>query len=225
MFRNNYLSFAERTTVRVLRGKWGRRLVGTLHLLFSELAEGHRQAVRAPWIGDTVGPAADALGPAGQELSLPRYPLETDEQYETRLGRAWQDWPFAGDELTIIAQLAAAGWPGAQIYDPRHWPTAEPTGYWSQFWVFFPAGTHPVTSPGPLVGSFTVGDGTIIGPEGITPEQIYTLRAIVRKWKPGDWVCRGFYFEISGWTVGDGSVVGEPGLVIGGEQAFIGALT
>ena len=215
---SNYRIYLDRISkLRSLRGKYGRRLVGAVGLLWEDLAHGFRDAVRGLWVGDEVGPAYDGLHPAGAELSLPRYPNETWTQYHQRLQRAWLDWPFAGDEDVLVAQLAAAGWPGAIIY-------FQATGYWSEFWVFYPAGTHPVTAGAPPVGGFTVGDGTVIGLLGITPAELHTLRAIVRKFKPAHWICRAIIFEISGWTVGHGQTVGDVGLTIGGESVSVGAI-
>lgn len=220
---SNYRSFVERVMPTVLKGYWGRRLVGAIAMLVDELALGITQAVHAPWLGDPgIGPAEDALRPAGSELSLPRYPNETRAQYDARLQRAWLDWPFAGDEDPLLAQLAAAGFPGAKIFDPRQWPNKPPSPYYSQFWIFFPKGTHTVTSAGPLIGSFVVGDGTSLGPIGITVQQLFTMRSIIRKWKPGHWVCRGIVFEVSGWTIGDGSVIGDPNLYVGGSHITVG---
>ncbi len=220
MADNNYRGFFGRISPTVLKGRFGRRLIGALAFLGDSLAAGLRDAVRAAWIGDETGggPAYDALRPAGAELSLPRYPNETWPQYHARLARAWQDWPFAGDEAPIIAQLAAAGFPGAQIFY-----TIDGTN-WSRFTVFFPPGTHTVTAAGPLVGSFIVGDGTIVGPVGITPAQLHTIRAVIAKWKPGHWVCEKIVFQLSGWAVGDGSVVGAPGLLVGGQTVVVGAV-
>lgn len=217
-----YTKFLERIAVRVMRSEPSKRFLGVHGLVFNFVAEAARQAVRALWIGDRTGngPAYDALEPAGRELSLPRYPGETWGNYQGRLQRAWTDWPVAGHETSILSQLAAAGFPGAQILYPSDWP-----GYftsWSQFVVFYPVGSHPVTGPGPEYGSFTWGYGTTYGPTGISGEQLLAMRAIIRKFKPAHWVCRAIVFELSGWTYGTGHVWGEPGLVWGGETVYVG---
>ena len=56
-------------------------------------------------------------------------------------------------------------------------------------------GTHPVTGDGPPLGSFNWDDGTAWGPTGYTLEFSATLHQIVNKWKPVQWICRGFIFE------------------------------
>jgi hypothetical protein len=221
MPRSSYRQYAARIAPRVLRGAAGERFLGAMALLFDRLAEGSRQAVRAFWIGDREGngPAYDALGPAGEELSLPRYPTETWAQYHARLQRAWTDWPYAGDETSILGQLAAAGFPNAQIFYMYNWLGVSS---WSQFIVLFGTGMHPVTSAGALIGTFIVGDGTNIGPQGITSAQLRALRLIVKKFKPGHWRCPAIVFELTGWTIGTGHIIGEPGLVIGGEHVYVG---
>lgn len=216
----NYKDFVARIVPTVLRTEPGRQLVGTFALLFDGLAEGMRHAVRAPWVGDSIGPAYDGLGISGKELSLPRYPGETWIQYHARLQRAWDDWQHAGHESSILGQLAAAGFPGAVIYSPQN-SDFSPTGYWSQFRVFYPQGTHSVTGQGPKWGSFSWGDGTTYGPVGISAQQLAALRSIIRKFKPGHWICRHLIFEISGWTYGTGRKLGEPGLKWGGKSARV----
>jgi hypothetical protein len=201
---------------RTFRGHFGRRFFGTIGLMLDDLAEATSQAVQVAWI--LRNPPPDALGPIGREAMLRRYPTEATAQYKSRIARAWADWEVAGDESSIINQLAAAGHPGAVIY---RWLGSSS---WSEFVVFFPAGTHNVTSAGPLVGSFTVGDGSIIGIVGMSPVELNTLRGIVRQWKPGRWKCVRIVFELSGWTIGTEHTVGEVDLVIGGSQAFVGAL-
>lgn len=217
----NYRSYIARIAPRVLRGEAGKRFAGAMALLFDWLAEGGRQAVRAFWIGDRPGngPAYDALGPAGEETSLPRYPGETWAHYHARLARAWNDWPLAGDESSIQGQLAAAGFPNAVIYYPPDWPAYLTT--WSQFVVFFATGQHPVTGAGPPYASFTWGDGTTYGPTGITGGQLQTIHSIIRKFKPGHWVCKSIVFELRGWTYGTAHKWGDPGLVYGGEVVYV----
>lgn len=221
-----YVRWIERITGQLaLRSEAGKRLMqGTLGLVVGDkLVEGARQAVRAGWVGDTdTGPAEDALGLAGGEVSLPRYPSETAEQYHARLQRAWEDWQYAGHESSIIGQLEAAGFPGAEIYYASDWPTSGLVDWWSQFWVFYPAGTHTVTAPGPDIGGFTVGDGTTLGPVGISPANLLAMRSIIKKFKPTHWICSGLIFEISAWTMGAGPLIGDPGLLVGGEVATVG---
>jgi hypothetical protein len=224
MALSTYRSFvAAVVRLRTLRGKLGQRLKGALAFLQDELAEGLRHATRASWIGDTsIGPAYDALGPGGSELSLPRYPVETWTQYHERLKRVWQDWPFAGDESTIIGQLTEAGFPGAVIYTPLN-ADFDPSDYWSHFIVFLPEGSHPVVAPAPKWGAFNWGDGTKYGPIGLTSAQYGTIRSIIRKFKPGHWICRWVVFQISGWQYGTGHTWGEAGLKWGGQSARVGA--
>jgi hypothetical protein len=186
-----YVRWIERITGQLaLRQGAGQRLMGSLAMLLGDSnAEGLRQAVRASWVGDNdTGPAEDALAAAGAELSLPRYPNETWAQYHARLQRAWDDWPYAGHETSIVGQLEAAGFPGAVIYHASEWPLTGLEDWWSQFWVFFPAGTHTVTAQGPAYGSFSWGDGSSYGPLGISPENLLAIRSIIQKFKPARWI-------------------------------------
>jgi hypothetical protein len=190
-----------------------------LGLMADTIAEGMGAAVRMPWLLEPLSPP-DILPFVGKERKLPRYPGESQDQYRVRMHGAWEAYQYGGDESAIIGQLAKAGWVGARIYDPWNFGFAV-TPYYSQFVVWFPIGSHTVVSAGPAIGSFTVGDGTIIGPVGITPAQLATVRGIIRKWKPVEWICRWIHFQVSGWAIGDGHLVGEPGLLIGGTTVVV----
>jgi len=211
----NYIDVGLANSPPRLRGKYGRRWVGTAMLLLNSVAQGLTHALRAPWLKSPPGGAYDALPLLGSETSLPRYPTESYVQHRDRVERAWQDWPFAGTFGPLIAQLAAAGYPGVEVIfdDNAPGPHGQPAPYWSQFWLFFPIGSHPVTGAGQRWGSFLWGDGTLWGPSGITYLELFTIRSIVRKWKPGDWVCRGLQFELTrptwgSFNWGDGTVWG-----------------
>jgi hypothetical protein len=199
----------------VLQGPAGSALMGVLTLLMDSLAQAFVHAFRAPLNREVGGPAYDGLTLLGRDTSLPRYPTETWTQHKARVDRAWEDWELAAGPIVLVEQLKAAGFPNAELrfYPSEPGPHGEPAPYYSQFWLFLPLGSHPVTGPAAPWGSFTWGDGTLWGPTGITLEQIFTLRAIIAKWKPGQWVCRRILFQVSGtlwghFEWGDGSVWG-----------------
>lgn len=199
-------------------GRLSAGFFGLYGLVTDATAEAYGQILRMPWLKEPSSPD-DVLPLVGNERRMPRYPIETPAIYRDRLWRAWEAYPFGGSTTAIEGQLAAAGFPGRVRGGMLGWELFE-------FWVHFPIGTHNVTAPGPLISdphTWTVGDGTIIGPVGITVEEIFSLRQLIKKWKHPQWTCRKLVCTISGWTVGDGSVVGQSGLVIGGENASIGA--
>ncbi len=213
MAEDRYRHFARRLVPTVLRGYFGERLSGVAALVFDLAAQGIVDAVRAPWINAPGGgPALDANGPLGEELSLPQYPTEADANYRQRLAAAWDDWVKAGDENVLLSQLALAGWPGAILLTPHELPTADPIGYWSQFWVLWPPGTHTVTAGAKQWDTFNWDDGTIYDAQGITAAEITLLRALVRKWKPAHWICRSFIFVVEGWLYDDGHNWDDTGL-------------
>jgi hypothetical protein len=188
-----------RVLPRWMQGPLGVSFPGVvIGLVADAAAESLAVALRAPWLHDPKSPD-DALPRLGRERRMPRYADESPEQYRARLLEAPAVYRAAGDEGTILSQIAKAGWPGAQIWDPRNMPSAfaDPS-YYSQFVVNFPTGTHPVTALGPAWGSFSYGDGTRWGPVGITFQQIQTIRGIIKKWKPSLWICAGINFQLSG---------------------------
>lgn len=199
-FRDYVASVLPRPFAAALSSGW----FGILHgATGDQLAQGMSDAVRMPWLLDPKSPD-DVLPMVGNERGIPRYPGESVASYRNRLVGAWGAYTFAGAALSIEEQLAAYGFPGKIIFMPaRTGPFGEPAPYWSQFWIDFPTGTHPVTSEGPPWDSFNWDDGSDWGPVGYTREFANTLHAIVEKWKPAQWICRGFLFEF-GTAVWDG---------------------
>jgi hypothetical protein len=168
----------------VLRGEWGSRLVAGLGELVDRLSDGMLQAVRSGWVGDDLGPAPDALSPAGNEVSLPRYRIETDDDYLARLETPWDIHPEGGTETLILEELASIGLTASFKYN-QDWNWDNRPNYWSRFWVVITA--HPWST-------WQWGDGHTWGGGqswGLDAESGYfdSLRAIVRKWKPPHYVC------------------------------------
>jgi hypothetical protein len=186
-------------------------MMATIGLLWDSIAQIATDAFTAPLHQAENGPAYDALRPLGLEMSMPQYPIETWLQYRSRLRTDWNTWSKAGTEQTIIDQLELAGRPNAQIF------RFSENSSWSEFVVFYPTGSHPVTAD-TLVGSFTVGDGTTVGVAGVTAEELTSYKDLIKHWKPARWKCPWIIWEISGWTVGTGHTVGEVGLLVGGSQ-------
>jgi hypothetical protein len=216
------------------RGFWGSRFIGMLWAVPADvIGVALTQAIKAPWLHRGGQQPADALPLLGGERNMPRYPVETTAQYQERLRGAWFAWEYAGTKAAIESQYAAAGYPDARVYEPRrqHSQTLdwhgdwerEPLDYWSQFWVFFPQGSHGF-SPPPTIGDpgLTIGDeDLLIGATG-TYAEVRLLRGLVNKWRPAHVICRELILELTGATIGTGHVIGEPGLVIGGEQLTLG---
>jgi hypothetical protein len=172
----------------------------TLATVGDLLADGMRLALRMPWLLDEESPN-DILPLIARERRLPGYPLETLAQYRARLFGAWEAYRFGGSAYAIESQLAAAGYPNAEVlfYPGRPGPNGE-SPYYSQFWVRFPIGSHEVLHVGKNWDAFSWDDGTPWGPVYIPPDFNALIHGIIRKWKPVQWICRGFIFEFSGVT-------------------------
>lgn len=193
----NYRQWVARLTqgIGVLKDGLGAGFIGVVHGLMADItAEGASRAVRSPWLTVSDQPD-DALALIGKERSLPLYPRETIAQYRARLKSAWSIYQFGGDESSIAGQLQAAGFGLCYTIDPWN-GVLTVSGYWSHFTVWI--GTHTVTAAGPPYGSFAWGDGSRYGPVGLTLEDANTIRAIIAKWKPVDWICRDIRFDLGG---------------------------
>lgn len=138
---------------------------------------------------------SDAQLEAGAMRNLAKYQTESDDTYRRRLLDAWNIWLYSGEaENTIIRQALAAEFDnitldkhlGAGGHPDRDIPTyPDSRHHWSQFNLI-------------LTLSASIGNGAVASPSAIdqTPstlissEQLDTLRYIIKKWKPVDWVCR-----------------------------------
>ena len=176
----------------MFRRYWGVRYgVAFLGGLIDRVAQASQDALLSSYLRREQGPAYDSLPLLGEELSMPRYAGETWLAYRSRLRTAWETWQAAGDEQTIVDQLALAGLPGAQVRRLSD-------GTWSEFEVFYPQGTHPVTGYNTIYGDGSLfGDGSIYGPNNITTEQIRTYRDLILHWKPARWKARQIVFEVT----------------------------
>jgi len=142
------------------------------------------------------GVASDAVQELAWERGLPRYNEESSASHVQRLAVAWEAYRLPGT-VAIKRQLALSlecEETDISIYDAAQWPSEPPVGPRSQFWVVVAAGAHPFDVPrwGDLEwGSFVWGIGA-------TRAQTDWIRALVRKWKPVQWVCRQIRFDVGG---------------------------
>lgn len=143
-----------------------------------------------------------AIGLLGIDALRPQYAIEVPRTDTVlRLRSKWDFWsdqPRAGLVSEIEASTGTSGVvalvPGDFVSPPDLFD------YWSRFWVQFPDGVSTVSGSAPTVGSFNFGDGTRLGPAGLTPEFYQTLKAVARRFKPVQWVAWDFEFILSGTT-------------------------
>ena len=177
---------ADALSPTVFQGDNGQKLMpGTLGVFFDAAAEGCNQAIKARFFGsDTFPPSA--LPYLGDGRAMPRYPIDTDASYLARRRDAWNIWKQAGTKIGIDRQFAALGLT-ASVKDRSTpgWNWDGDTDNWSRFWVVITA--HPWTT-------WTWGSGVLYGDghtwgSTATLEDVRSVRALVRKWKPAHTVC------------------------------------
>lgn len=191
----NWVDFIQRVGFGPMTGAFGEGFLGVLvGIVGDKLFDGMNDALKMPWLHEAVSPD-DVLPLVGAERRMPRYPVETSAQYRARLHAAWDTYQFPGTEGTLTAEFASAGHPGVTIYDPAELVFL-PAGYWSHFVVSIPIGSHAVTAIGASYGSFSWGDGTVYGPQGLTAAVLSTINAVIAKWKPVEWICREVRFQL-----------------------------
>lgn len=188
-------------------GFWGVRFAGiTEGLLQDSLIEGAALALQGSWLYDFRPVPVDESGEQplgslalqGDDAMRPQYLGETDASVRQRLRDKWQFWtgnPRSG----LLEELGAAGIGPAILLVPGDWvvlPDPD-TDNWSRFWLIFEEGDHPITGPGIVWGDYVLGEDHL-GPEGLTPEYIHQLRAIVKRYKPIQWIAWQFHFILPG---------------------------
>jgi len=205
---DNYVTWVGKLLagVRWARGLWGERLTLGYFALFADLlAEGARQANHARW---TRSCHDDALGAIGITRDIERYFNDSPTQYRGRLARAFEIHEEDGTEPGVDAALAEFGFGAAQVYEDWQWHRP-PQPWWSQGWIWFPAGSHSVTKTTQTYGDGSnYGDGDLYGVQGITLAEVDGLRRLVKKHKRASFIFREFIFEITGVTYGTGVLYG-----------------
>lgn len=208
--------------VRWARGAWGEKLTVGFFGLFADLiAEGTREANHARW---TRYSNDDALGEIGKTRDIERYYNDSPTQYRGRLARAFPIHETDGTDYAVELALDEFGFPDAVVYEDWEWHRP-PQPWWSQGWIFFPAGSHAVTKTTQTYGDGSnYGDGDLYGVQGITLAEVDGLRRLVKRRKRAGFVFREFIFEISGVTYGTGVLYGGGATYSAAtSQAIIGA--
>lgn len=198
MARKTFQQYAAELSPTVLQGEVGQRFVaGTLGLFFDLLAERVVQSVRARLMNSADQPL-DAVALLAEERMSPRYPADTDATHLTRVRSAWDRWAQAGSEAALVAELAAYGVQASITLDSDwNW---DGTAYWSRFWVIIDV--HLWSYPPDLGDPGLVLDGTWTLGSTATPEEVDTVRRIVRRWKPAHMICShiAVVFDGAGWS-------------------------
>jgi hypothetical protein len=190
-----------------LRDYWGTRFVGFIALLADAISQGASEALRAPWPKESTSPD-DALGMFGHDSNMPQYPAESAATYRTRLvgnedgtGGRWDAWKFAGNEVTLLAQIHALGFTDAEIVT-SHNASYSGVASWSRFQLILPEGSHGWTADTSLWDS-----GSPKWDEDPTrlwdvvedvPGEVRALRDLLRRFKAAHEVCDSIIAIVSG---------------------------
>lgn len=226
----NYRSYVSRLLagVRWAAGYYGSRLtVGFFGLLADLVAEGTREANHARF---TRYSHDDALGEIGNTRDIQRYYNDTPIQFRSRSARAFELHAEDGTDIAVEKALGEFGFPDAVVYEDWEWHRP-PQPWWSQGWIYFPAGSHSVAKTSVTYGDGTTyGTGTLYGVVGITAGEVDGLRRLVKRRKRAAFIFREFIFGLydglgnavphygTGVLYGGGSFYGSPT-----SQVIIGA--
>jgi len=205
-----YRSFVARLVsgVDFLTGKLGSGYSGVVALLVDCLGQATTFAIESRLPGHP-NQWRDALAQQGSDADVFRYRNESDASWAARVANPWPNYEQAGTALQLLRAINEWG----AIVFPTTWNTAlvhyTENNTNGTFVIWLSAGLTPWQP------SWTYGDGSRYGLGGLlwgiknaAPEDVETLRRIVRKWQRGSSKGRGC-------IVLSGHVWGEPGLVWG----------
>jgi hypothetical protein len=163
--------------------------MGTIGLVFDTLSQGLTDALYSPFVESSLY-SRDALQELANELNIPETPVDTHVSLRNRLRGSWDTHQHGGTEFTMSRQLELAGFSGATF--ERDLETGSPY----DFYVRFPSSTFGITSEGPILGTFNLGDAnSILGPTELLWEQIYSVQKIVLHFKPSRYRCSALIIE------------------------------
>jgi hypothetical protein len=197
----DFRDYIYRLSPAFLRDYWGQRLMGILGLSWDGIAEGATIAVGATKLYSDER-ATDVLDLIGEERMLPRFPDETDTDYEARLHDAWELWQQAGTR-NGIAQMFDR-WGGKVLNHARNadWNWDAQPSNWSRIWVIL--FDHGWTE-GPALGDPdmpALGDPSWTLGSTATPDEVRAARNIVRSFKEAHATCVNVIVVLdeAGWS-------------------------
>lgn len=193
---------------RLLTDQAQRFVYAVLGLPIDGIAQAAKDAAHQGLVTDCTD---DALPSHGRDRLLVRGPDEPRSSYVARLLGWLEAWRSAGAGASMLDQIAAYLTPHAVrmriITNNGLWYTRETDGTltieqhtgafdwdgstaaWARFWlVIYPPST--LWQPGPTWGDSTLWGGAWGSPgytwgSTATPNQVQTIRALVKQWKPG----------------------------------------
>ena len=95
-----------------LKGPNGQRWLRGIGQSLDANVDRCRQAIKASF--PALAPS-DALPVLGDEISMPRGMVETEDAYRARLAAAWTIWPFAGTAFGLLMSMYYAGYQHAVV--------------------------------------------------------------------------------------------------------------
>lgn len=191
-----------------LTDRLGSGYAGVYALVHDCLAQGATFAIESRLPGHP-NQWRDALAQNGADAGLFRYRGESDASWAARVSNPWPQYEQAGTAVQLMRAINEWG----EIVFPSTWDPAlvhyTENNTNGTFTIWLSAGITPWGPP------WTYGDGSQYGTNGLLwgisnaiPEDVDTLKRIVRKWQRGSSKGRGC-------IVLSGHVWGEPGLTWG----------
>lgn len=209
MSDDTFVELAGQLAVAPWTGTIGEKYLGVVAGLANDvMTEAASKALQSSFLypvtprEESYDQPAEALDLLGRDAMLLRYPGENPyTSLRVRLRNKWTFWT-SGIKTALLAELSVAGYPSAQILVPNDYtPRPPPASYWSRFWLFLPAGTHPVTAAaGFVMGTSVVGTDRL-GPAGLNTAAgaVYyaQLKDVLSRMKPAQWIVWDIIFEVT----------------------------
>jgi len=131
----------------------------------------------------------DALAMIALDRMVLKCPSETVAEYRAQLQRAWYWQGIRGTDEGLIQSFARAGLTLSifRIIDTAGTPTTATSTRWLVIQLPHDFG------PSPLIGSFTIGDGTTLGPQEPIAGTFAYLRAVLDRFAASHWNIKGVW--------------------------------
>lgn len=214
-----YRAFIEQLTAGIayLRAYYGGRLAATIGMYADEIGEALRYTVIVRLPGH-VQQTEDALNQVGTDRTLFRYRNESFTSWGNRVRNAWTAYEQAGSAIQVLRAINEWG----SIVFPFTWDASKvflTEEAWADFRIKILPGVTTWLPTATYGSGVEYGaTGLVYGGTNIISEDIFTLRAIIKKWKPAR--SRGYISIII-----SGHVYGEPGLDYGDAGVVYGNAT
>lgn len=169
------------------------------------IADAHMESqLRAVQSGLIASPncPSDAMDLIGNSRQIPRYDVDTDLTYRTRVYNAWDTWAESGSTAQLISELEHWGMGSGSVFivsnndwgvaeDPTNGPNTLPAwaspsqddeaAQWARFRIYVKHTGHSFTAGRAFDDGLAFDEGHLFDIGGMTPQQAFDVHQLVER--------------------------------------------